>query len=102
MPLKNTEEQLNEAKHSAQKRVLFFSNRQEERRPLLDKSKKSTTKNLKSNRPIKYSTVFMLDKVDLKVTDEEIAEAEKPTDFQFSHLPVSQFQFLLKMAATAC
>lgn len=86
MPLKNTEEQLNEAKHSAQKRVLFFSNRQEERRPLLDKSKKSTTKNLKSNKPIKYSTVFMLDKVDLKVTDEEIAEAEKPTDFTISAL----------------
>lgn len=34
--------------------------------------KLSTSKQLKSNKPIKYSTVFMLDKTNLKVTDEDI------------------------------
>lgn len=86
MPLKNTDEQLNGVKSDMHKSVYFFANRNNFTKKVVDKSSGLLSKHLKSNRPIKYSTVFMLDKVDLKVTDAEIIEAEKPTDYTLTTL----------------
>lgn len=69
MPLKNKETKLNESKNNTNKSVFFFNDRQSNKKINV---KLSTSKQLKSNKPIKYSTVFMLDKTNLKVTDEDI------------------------------
>ena len=69
MPLKNKETKLNESKNNTWRSVFFFNDRQSNKKISV---KLSTSKQLKSNKPIKYSTVFMLDKTNLKVTDEDI------------------------------
>ncbi len=68
MPLKNKDEKLNEGIVSTKKRVYFFLDRNKQ----IHVSNLETSKHLKSSKPIKYSTVFMVNKENLKVTDEDI------------------------------
>lgn len=76
MPLKNVDEQLNEQKVNTKQGVYFFGDR-----TICDHEKKQdkqTSKKLKSNKQIKFSTVFKVDKDDLTISDEELnTEIEK-------------------------
>lgn len=70
MPLKNKDEKFNEKTVECGSGIFFFADKNSKKSAVVNKS--NTIKRLKSNKPIKYSTVFMVDKVNLKVTDEEI------------------------------
>lgn len=69
--LKNKEEQFNEPSKNSTASVYFFSNRENEHIKL---GNKQASKKLKSNNPIKYSTVFKVAKEEVFISEEELTE----------------------------
>ena len=69
-------EELNNNAKGLQSGKYFFSDRTQEKQPY--KPQKIANRQLKNSNPIKYSTVFMVDKQNLLFTEEEIIESEAP------------------------
>ncbi len=73
MPQQNKDAQLNNAKKNVSKCTYFFSDRTQEKLGL--KPQKIANKQLKNSKPIKYSTVFVVDKQNLLFPEEELKGA---------------------------
>lgn len=84
MPLKNVDEQLNESSLNTKSGVYFFASKNSEK--VHYENKQNASKRLKSSNPIKYSTVFKVDKVNLSVTDEEIEITKTEEELTISTL----------------
>lgn len=69
MSLKNKQTKLNETVTNTKKSVYFFGDRKSKKQPSVTLK---TKKNLKSNKPTKYSTVFILNKDILTNTENEV------------------------------
>ncbi len=74
--IENNNEQLNTDNKGLQLSKFFFSDRTLEKTGV--KSQIIANRQLKNNNPIKYSTVFMVDKQNLLFTEEEIKQSESP------------------------